>query len=67
MIIIQKALHGPFTNQSTLSDFNRRVLASLGLLVLTTLWLGLFPQAVLNVSEPALKQLMQDFDMTGHR
>lgn len=60
LIIIQKALHGPLKIHSALSDFNRRELASFALLVLTTLWLGLFPQAVLNVSAPALKLLIQD-------
>jgi NADH-quinone oxidoreductase subunit M len=60
LVVIQKALHGPLQNQSPLSDFNRRELASLGLLVLATVWLGLCPQAVLNVSAPALKQIMQD-------
>ncbi len=60
LIIIQKALHGPLKVHSALSDFNRRELASFALLVLATLWLGLFPQAVLDVSAPPLKQLIQD-------
>ncbi|MDD5266130.1 MAG: NADH-quinone oxidoreductase subunit M [Methylococcales bacterium] len=60
LIIIQKAFHGPLQNQSFGSDFNRRELAALGLLVLATAWLGLGPQTALNVSAPALKQLMQD-------
>jgi NADH-quinone oxidoreductase subunit M len=60
LIIVQKALHGPLKIHSALSDFNRRELASFALLVFTTLWLGLFPQAVLDVSAPALKQLIQD-------
>ena len=60
LIIIQKAFHGPLQNQSLGSDFNRRELATLGLLVLATAWLGLGPQAALDVSAPALKQLMQD-------
>jgi len=67
LIIIQKAFHGTLKNQPALADFNRRELASLAVLILATLWLGLFPQAVLNVSEPALKQLMQDFTVMGHR
>jgi NADH-quinone oxidoreductase subunit M len=60
LIIIQKAFHGPLQNQSLCSDFNLRELATLGLLVLATAWLGLEPQTALNVSAPALKQLMQD-------
>jgi len=57
--IIQKAFHGPLQNQSSLSDFNRRELTSFGLLVLATVWLGLCPQTVLDVSAPACKQIMQ--------
>jgi NADH-quinone oxidoreductase subunit M len=57
--IIQKAFHGPLQNQSPLPDFNRRELAALGLLVLATVWIGLCPQTVLDVSAPACKQIMQ--------
>jgi NADH-quinone oxidoreductase subunit M len=60
LIIIQKAFHGRLQQQSAVSDFNRRELASMGLLVLATVWLGLGPQAMLNVSAPTLKQLMHD-------
>jgi NADH-quinone oxidoreductase subunit M len=66
LIIIQKAFYGPVKIQSPLSDFNRRELTSFGLLVLITLWLGLFPQVVLNASAPALKQLIQDFVALEH-
>jgi NADH-quinone oxidoreductase subunit M len=58
--IIQKALHGPLQNQPPLSDFNRRELASLTVLVLASLWLGLCPQPVLDISAPALKQVWPD-------
>jgi NADH-quinone oxidoreductase subunit M len=58
--IIQKAFRGPRQNQFPLSDFNRRELAALALLALATVWLGLSPQTVLDVSAPALKQVMQD-------
>jgi len=58
--IIQKAFHGPLQNQPALSDFNRRELASLALLVLASLWLGLCPQPVLDISAPALKQVWSD-------
>jgi NADH-quinone oxidoreductase subunit M len=66
LIIIQKAFHGPLQNQSPLSDFNHRELASLGLLVLATVWLGMSPQAALDVSAPALKQEMQNSVVMEH-
>ena len=58
--IIQKALHGPLQQRSPLFDFNGRELAALALLALATVWLGICPQTVLNVSAPALKQAMQN-------
>ena len=60
LIMIQKAFYGPLSQHSPLSDVSRREWVSLGLLVLATVWLGLSPQAVLNVSAPALKQEMQN-------
>ena len=60
LVFIQKAFHGPLQNQPPLSDFNRRELASLALLVLASLWLGLCPQPVLDISAPALKQVWPD-------
>jgi NADH-quinone oxidoreductase subunit M len=59
LIMIQKAFYGPLSQHSPLPDFSRREWASLGLLVLVCAWLGLRPQAVLDVSAPALKQEMQ--------
>lgn len=65
--LIQKAFHGPLQNQLTLSDFNRRELASLALLALATVWLGLCPQTILDVSAPAPRQTIQDFVAMEHR
>jgi len=64
--IIQKAFHGPQQNQSPLSDFNRRELAALALLVLATLWLGLCPQTILDISAPAPEQTTPDYVAMEH-
>ncbi|WP_081813430.1 NADH-quinone oxidoreductase subunit M [Methylobacter tundripaludum] len=60
LIMIQKAFYGPPSQHSPLPDVGRREWASLGLLVLASVWLGLSPQAVLDVSVPVLKQEMQN-------
>jgi NADH-quinone oxidoreductase subunit M len=57
--MIQKVFYGPLPQNSPLSDFNRREWLSLAILVLATVWLGLAPQTVLNLSSLALKQEMQ--------
>jgi len=55
LIVMQKAFYGPLRWSAPLPDAGRREWASLGLLVLIAVWLGLGPQAVLNISEPAVK------------
>ncbi|PPK75546.1 NADH dehydrogenase subunit M [Methylobacter tundripaludum] len=60
LIMIQKAFYGPPSQHPPLPDVGRREWASLGLLVLASAWLGLSPQAVLDVSVPVLKQAMQN-------
>ncbi|MDO9048270.1 MAG: NADH-quinone oxidoreductase subunit M [Methylobacter sp.] len=55
LIVMQKVFYGPLYQYSLLSDVSRREWVSLGLLVLMTVWLGLSPQAVLNVSAPAMQ------------
>lgn len=47
------SVHAPY-------DADRREWATLGVLALAALWLGLHPHALLEVSEPALKQEMQN-------
>lgn len=61
LVVIQKAFYGSLSRHSFLRDASRRESISLGLLVLIAVWFGLNPQAVLNVSAPALKQEMQNF------
>lgn len=55
LIVMQKAFYGPLRQSYPLVDASRREWVSLGLLVLMAVWLGLGPQAVLNVSAPAMK------------
>jgi NADH-quinone oxidoreductase subunit M len=58
LIVMQKAFYGPLHWSAPLPDAGRREWASLGLLVLIAVWLGLGPQAVLNISDPAVKNAM---------
>ena len=63
--MIQKAFYGPRYRHSPLADFSRREWLSLGLPALTTVWLGLSPQTVLDVSAPVLKQAMLNAAIMG--
>jgi NADH-quinone oxidoreductase subunit M len=59
LIVIQKVFHGTYAASGPLSDFTRRELVSMAILMLGTLWLGLHPQPFLNMAAPALLQAMQ--------
>jgi NADH-quinone oxidoreductase subunit M len=66
LLIIQKAFHGVLQTQSSpLPDFKARELATFGVLVVVTLWLGLAPRTALDISAPALKQLVSDLVIRG--
>lgn len=58
--VVQQTCHGALRIEAHLHDGSKRELASLGLLVLVTLWLGLHPGPVLNLADPALK-LLQNY------
>jgi NADH-quinone oxidoreductase subunit M len=58
LIVMQRAFYGPLHWPAPVPDAGRREWVSLGLLVLIAVWLGLGPQAVLNISIPAVKNAM---------
>ncbi|HEV2248506.1 MAG TPA: NADH-quinone oxidoreductase subunit M [Terriglobia bacterium] len=53
----QLILHGTINRELTLPDLKVRELGVLALLVLALLWIGLYPQPVLNTAGPALEGL----------
>jgi len=56
--MLQQAFHGPLRAQGSgghaLADFRVRDMAAMGVLALGLLWLGLYPQPVLDLAAPAL-------------
>jgi NADH-quinone oxidoreductase subunit M len=57
--MIQRTFQGPNTEGWRLPDLSVREIASIGVLVVAILWLGLFPQPVLNATGQALNNLQQ--------
>ena len=57
--IIQRAFHGEPREELSLSDLNTRDMAVLTAMIAVILWLGLFPQSVLNTARPALDNLQR--------
>lgn len=57
---VQRAFHGPpATRREPPPDLGPRAVATLGLLMLASLWLGLYPQPVLDTLQPTLTALRE--------
>jgi len=57
LILIQRTFHGPAPKGLELADFDRRELTMMATLMVAILWLGLYPQPVFDIAEPALAGL----------
>jgi NADH-quinone oxidoreductase subunit M len=57
--IIQRVFHGPREQDLAFSDLSVREMVVMGVMIVAIVWLGLFPQPVLNTAEPFLKTLKQ--------
>lgn len=55
--IVQKAFHGPNTNNWKLADLDLRESAIMTSLIAAILWLGVYPRPVLDTAATALKRL----------
>lgn len=54
LILVQKVFQGEYKERHAIADYGPREMATLGILMITTLWLGLYPQPLLTLSETAL-------------
>ncbi len=55
--LVYRTFHGPNESDWSLPDVNRREALVLWVLVIGLVWLGLYPQPVLDAAEPALNAL----------
>jgi NADH-quinone oxidoreductase subunit M len=58
--MVQRAFHGPNTQAWRLPDLNAREGLIVGTMIICLLWLGLYPQPVLNTFEPAMQNLQHE-------
>jgi NADH-quinone oxidoreductase subunit M len=61
--ILQKVFYGMQASAQELIDLSRREKLIMIALVVSILWLGLFPQPVLNTSQPSVKSILE---VTNH-
>ena len=57
--IMQRAFHGPIQEDLKLPDLSVRDMAMMLALIVAIVWLGLYPQPVLNTTKPALEELQE--------
>ena len=55
--ILQQAFHGPLAEGRRVPDLAPREIVTLAAMAVTLVWLGLFPQPVLDLARPALESL----------
>jgi NADH-quinone oxidoreductase subunit M len=58
--MVQRAFHGPNTNAWSLPDLTLREGLMMATMIAGLLWLGLYPQTVLNTFEPAMQTLRHE-------
>jgi NADH-quinone oxidoreductase subunit M len=57
--LVQRAFHGPNTHSWVLSDLHLREAIVVTMMIASLLWLGLYPQPVLDTFTPAMGSLQQ--------
>ena len=55
--MIQKAFHGENTNNYEFADLTFIEMACFALMMIGLLWMGLYPQSMLDLAEPTLRSL----------
>ena len=57
LIVIQKVFHGENKNNLEFQDLTTVEMICFGLMMIGLLWMGMYPQSMLNISEPTLRSL----------
>jgi NADH-quinone oxidoreductase subunit M len=57
LIVIQKVFHGENTHNLVLKDLTTIEMICFGMMMIGLLWMGLYPQTMLDMSEPTLRSL----------
>ncbi len=58
LIMMQQAFQGTPDPQRQLADYGLREMAAMGAMIIGLLWLGLYPQPVLDLAQPVLDSLL---------
>ena len=59
--LVQRVFHGPNLKEWVLADLGGRELVIIGVLVVAIVWLGFYPQPVLNTAGEALTRIVRSY------
>ncbi|MEH6551954.1 MAG: NADH-quinone oxidoreductase subunit M [Pseudomonadales bacterium] len=59
LLLIQRAFQGEPVEGRQLADYDLREMSTMGLMMLGLIWLGLYPQPVLDLAQPVLASLLK--------
>ncbi|MES2664244.1 MAG: NADH-quinone oxidoreductase subunit M [Pseudomonadota bacterium] len=59
LIMVQRALHGPASSEEPLPALNLRELSMMFVLMIILIWMGFYPQTLLNTSASAMSNIQQ--------
>lgn len=62
--MVQAAFHGPNRHQWKIPDLGVREMVVMSAMIVTIVWLGLYPQPVLNLAGQAIEKLQTSVNMT---
>lgn len=63
--LIYRTFHGPVSNTWNVPDLGLREMTVFAVMILMIIWLGFYPQPVLNTAQPALDSLQQLTSITN--
>lgn len=68
LILVQRSFHGSRLEQHSLTDFGLREMLTMMVMVMTLVWMGLYPQPMMDLARPAVDQsLIRVITFTGEQ
>jgi NADH-quinone oxidoreductase subunit M len=61
LIVVQKVFHGKNTHNHTMTDLSTMEFLCFAIMMIGLLWMGLYPQSMLDMAEPTLRSLNVNF------
>ena len=65
LIMMQKTFYGKPDDELTLSDFGSLEMAAMAVMIIALVWLGLYPQPMLDVVQPVVDSLLANQHFIG--